>query len=118
MKDDWLTVPAFPRYEVNGDCEVRNRETKRLMTVSDKGCVHLRGDAGDSNRSVRKLRRLAVGEGHIVTVSKGAEIRRFATKRAAVNFLAKETFYSASVMWRQFKAGATEIYGWQVEYVV
>ena len=118
MKNDWLTIPGFPNYEINGDFEVRNRKTKRLLTVY-RGFVFLYSDDVQYKRSAENLRRRAEsGKFFTLTLSKGTEIHSFATKRAAIEFLAEKTFYSTSSVKNRWKKNSTEIFGWHVEYVV
>ena len=63
MRDDFLTIPNFPKYEINSKFQVRNKTTGIILTNHRKkhaSYVTLYSEKGHTDRNVTRLRKLAV----------------------------------------------------------
>ena len=125
----WQTIPQAPRYEINSQGVVRNRQTGYVLkwqtrNVSNKQ-ISLRDDNGKSvclsyPSLILQLFGERVGKTTRVPVNivKGNQRRFFDSCRQCSFFLAKAVPIPLSTVWNKLARRHEFIGGWRVDYLL
>lgn len=69
MKDNFLTIPDAPNYEINSDCVVRNKKTGKILKhtfINGNPCVIILTNEKKTSRGVIFYSRLASQLSHLI----------------------------------------------------
>lgn len=127
MRNDFLTVPQAPNYEINSEGFIRNKTTGKFLKWFGKreDRVHLIPARGAKRISVMKNsilwflhgRIIAMKPPVVVIVSKGNKRWRFDTATDCAKFLARVTNYTQGTARYYLSRRDQVIAGWNIEYV-
>ena len=125
-KEDFETIPQAPRYEMNSQGVMRNRETKRILKwqVHKHGHKYMalwtdNGKVGVSQCSLFWLLhgKIKAKKAPITTfISKGTRTLRFGSLKQCALFLQSVTSLSFACIWRRFNRRHNKIAEWDIRY--
>lgn len=129
MRHDFETIPQAPRYEINSQGIIRNRETgqiikwQKMSHCNTKQAKLFVGDCKYVCVSQPSLLWLLHGKitskvaPHAIVVKKGTRELRLDSLLAGARFLAKMTGLTVGGVWYHLaKKRHTMIHGWQIHY--
>lgn len=125
-REDFETIPQAPRYEINSQGVMRNRETKRILKwqVHEHGHKYMALWAGDKKVGVSQCSLLWLLHGKIkhkkppvpTVISKGTRTFHFDSLLQAATFLASVTSLSFAGVWYHFRHRHNKIAEWDIRY--
>ena len=126
-KEDFVTIPQAPRYEINSWGVLRNRKTGYILKwrTYAHGQKAMALNVGGKKITVSKFSLLWLLHGKIkakrppmaVSISKGTRTMYFDSLNQCAKFLATVTRFHHGGVWYYLRARRNKIADWDIQYV-